>query len=214
MAFIDNYDQYCIYREFLNAESLQIILFDTISKKYYQKILTMAEWQQINNNFSLKELELIIKVCIDRKNLYNLIINKTGDNIILNFVCMELIKTYTWDIILYEKTTADAKYLQSITDHYINNIKDKTQEISKIVESNNKFSCEEIKNYIKNYEQSIVWLTTELAENIKFRNSTVNKELALASYIAQHTGKNTQKLNFRKIASAEDLRNESDPEIL
>ena len=96
MANIDTFKNYCIYREFLDDDTLLIMVYNGLNQKFYQRTLIMDEWNKINSNFTLKELELIFKVCIDKKDHYNLIITDSENVLILNFVCIELIKTYKW----------------------------------------------------------------------------------------------------------------------
>ena len=120
MAQINNFENYCIYREFLDPETFLIIVYDNTVKKFYQKILTADQWHNTTSNFSLEELEEIFKVCINMRKGYTLKIfheesgNRDKNLLYLSFCCKELIKTYKWQFLLCEKNYEEYEKLNNL----------------------------------------------------------------------------------------------------
>jgi hypothetical protein len=208
MSYVDNFNEYCIYREFLDDKTLLIIAYNNNTKKFYQKIMSDDDWQKINSNFDLKELELIMKVCIDKKNLYTLVINTIdAESISFNFVCMELIKTYRWQFTLLEKNISDMKYVQKLFEKSKNEINEKYQEVLKYLDENYDVPVNKLKKEITDSHQTINWLIEELFHNIEFHYTSIKKEMAMVPHMTQinnccsKINKNMFPITFRKVAS-------------
>ena len=195
MANIDAFKNCCLFREFLDAYTLLIITYHNETKKFYQKIITSEEWLSVTTNFTLSELEMIFKVCIQEHKGYTLDVSTiNNETIMLSFTCREMIKTYKWSIVLYEKNMEELKQIEQIFTMvkdmpFIKNMveileqqnMDKSDNISsnKFDENNN------IQIRSTNMGIDITKILEMLEGKIKELFSRQKKELCLVPFIAQ-----------------------------
>ncbi|XWV25311.1 putative ORFan [Tupanvirus deep ocean] len=183
-TFISTYKNYCLYREFIDSQTLLIMAYCESNNKFYQKSLTNKEWSSISSNFTIVELEEIFKVCINNEPGYVLNIIENDKSLILQFTCNERIKTYSWNIELSEKTTCDIEKIENI----FNDIKSfLCSDAQQNVGNENIGSDSIISNLVdKKYQKDeILKFLTNLEQTIKELFHVQKKELLLVPYIAK-----------------------------
>ena len=189
MTHIDTFEDYCIYREFIDDDTLHIIVYSARNKKFYELTLTNEYWHQINSNFSLKELELIFKVCIDKKSHYTLTVSTKDNNLVLSFVCIELIKAYKWQLELGEKSLLAALQINQmfhqfryiLDTEYTNICNNFTTYLSNIQNNeDNNYNTEVTKESYEIMANSVQHLENNIANLLLGQN----KEVLMLPYIA------------------------------
>jgi hypothetical protein len=188
MPSINTYSNCCLYREFLNTDSLFIMIYCKSDGKFYQKYLETKEWSTICTNFTLQELELIFQACINQKPGYLLEIIKNKNDLSLKFTCKELIKTYSWKIILMEKTVSDTQKIEHIFNQLRKYLVYQPEEIhaSNLPEqSNDPISIKIHKLFSEVYDgKEIINFLDNMESNIKNLFISQKKELLLIPHIA------------------------------
>jgi hypothetical protein len=114
MSTVDTFGDYCILREFDDENNLLIMVYCSRNNKFYQKKISPKKWANITSNFTIEELEMVFKVCIERKKGYTLKIVENNIELLLQFNCRETIKTYNWCIKLREKNTDNKQKVHKI----------------------------------------------------------------------------------------------------
>ena len=181
MAHIDIFNNCCLYREFLNLDTLLIMIYNETGN-FYDITLDSKIWSTICCSFTLDELELIFQACIDKKPGYVLDIIENGNDLVLQFKCQELIKKYEWRIMLIEKSVSN---LQKISTLF--NDARRSLDYCLVENQATNTNINKIQNLppgIYN-EMEILNLLSKLESNIKQLFLSRKKELSLIPYIAK-----------------------------
>ncbi|XWV26573.1 putative orfan [Tupanvirus soda lake] len=184
-TFTNTYKNYCLYREFIDSQTLLIIVYCEKNNKFYQKTLIDKEWETISSNFTIGELEEIFKVCVNNDNDpgYILDIVENNKQLLLQFTCKERIKTYSWNIQLTEKTASDIEKIESIFNVLKSFLCDNEK-----TNTNSNSECDFVLTDLVNgkyQKDDIINFLANLEKTIKELFFSQKKELLLVPYIAK-----------------------------
>ena len=98
---ITTYEKLCIYQEFKN-NSCMLMIFDTVSKKYYRKELDELSCKNITL-LSLNSFRVALDLCIKKEPNFLLTYQIIDDVLKLSFDCREHLNQYTFNLNLVEK---------------------------------------------------------------------------------------------------------------
>ncbi len=205
MSFINNFEDYCILRELIDENNLLIIVYCNKNNKFYQKNLSRNEWNNTTTNFTIEELEMIFKACIDKNRGYTLKIIENDVDLLLQFNCKELIKTYSWCIKLVEKCNANVLKINEIFENLKTRfcggiIQDNTDIIDDV--SNKASFVQSIQNIYQKKE--ICEFLNNLESSIKQLFICQNKELQMVPLIAKIHDKKSDFLKYIKISNIQE----------
>ena len=97
---ITTYEKLCIYQEFKN-NSCMLMIFDTVSKKYYLNKLDELSCKNIT--LSLNSFRIALNMCIKKEPNFTLSYQIINDILKLSFDCREHLNQYTFNLNLVEK---------------------------------------------------------------------------------------------------------------
>ena len=98
---ITTYKKLCIYQEFKN-DSCMLMIFDTVSKKYYLNKLDEPSCKNITS-LSLNEFKVAFNLCIKKEPNFLLTYQIIDDILKLSFGYQEHLNQYTFNLNLVEK---------------------------------------------------------------------------------------------------------------
>ena len=95
------YEKLCIYQEFKN-DSCMLMIFDTVSKKYYRRELDEPSCKNITS-FSLNSFRVAFDLCIKKEPNFLLTYQIIDDILKLSFDCREQLSHHAFNLNLVEK---------------------------------------------------------------------------------------------------------------
>ena len=98
---IITYEKLCIYQEFKN-DSCMLMIFDTVSKKYYRRELDEPSCKNITS-LSLNSFKVALNLCIKKEPNFLLTYQIIDDILKLSFDCREQLSHHAFNLNLVEK---------------------------------------------------------------------------------------------------------------